>query len=377
MHATGLPTGDSPLKQPVTTRVVEAAEIDQVMRFLRTHWNPNHILGRDREFLLWQLSPERCRGFEQAGLSAAALWAGDELVGILGAIGCRFNGNGTVIDGAWLCNLLVLPQYRALGGFMRLMSFVHRLPISVVGVVRFVPAVHELYRAMRYHIGDRLFRFVRIVDPVQTAQIAVGQEWNDKTRLAYSQISVSCSLKSATALNGKWDRFWQRFTQRGYFGTNRDSGYMTWRYLAHPRLKHVVKLAETAEGEICGAAVYRVEQVKDHPVRVMRLLELMALDEASYERLIGAIARDADELGVAFVDHFTTRSLHSIFKGLGWHEEQEFGDAILPSLFQPLVQARREVNFGIRLLGASDLQRPDLMRQLHIVKSDSDQDRPS
>jgi hypothetical protein len=356
--------------------VVEAAEIDQVMRFLRTHWNPNHILGRDREFLLWQLSPERCRGFEQAGLSAAALWAGDELVGILGAIGCRFNGNGTVIDGAWLCNLLVLPQYRALGGFMRLMSFVHRLPISVVGVVRFVPAVHELYRAMRYHIGDRLFRFVRIVDPVQTAQIAVGQEWNDKTRLAYSQISVSCSLKSATALNGKWDRFWQRFTQRGYFGTNRDSGYMTWRYLAHPRLKHVVKLAETAEGEICGAAVYRVEQVKDHSVRVIRLLELMALDDPTYEQLIGAVSVEAEELGVAFVDHFTTRSLHSIFNDLGWHEEQEFGDAILPSLFQPLVRARREVNFGIRLLGASNLRGDDLMGRLHIVKSDGDQDRP-
>ena len=41
--------------------------------------------------------------------------------------------------------------------------------------VRHVPSeLDRLYRAMGYYTEDRLFRFVRIVDPEQMAQLIVG-----------------------------------------------------------------------------------------------------------------------------------------------------------------------------------------------------------
>jgi Acetyltransferase (GNAT) domain len=359
-------------------RPIDPAEIDRVLTFFRGYKRPQHILGQDRDFLLWQFSPERCRGFEQAGLSAIALWDDDEIVGFLGVIGCRFNWNGAICDGGWLCNLIVLPQYRAVGGWMRLMKSVHRLPIGVAGVVGFPPKIGQLYRAMGYHVRERLFRFVRIVDPQQTEQIVAGDGWRAELRpSSASQIMPDLRIETATSLDQRWDRFWQRFSERGYFGAHRDSSYMAWRYFGHPRMRHVVKLAAAPDGEICASAVYRVEQVKDHPVRLMRLLELMALDDPAYESIIGAVVRDAEELGVAFIDHYTTRPLHSVFQSAGWFEEEDVQDAVLPGLFQPLVRGRRNLNVGIRVLGPLAQNGADLTRDLYVVKSDGDQDRPS
>ena len=359
-------------------RFVDPSEIDQVLAFFRGYKKPEHILGRDRDFLVWQFSPERCRGFDKAGLSAVTLWDNDKLIGTLGVIGCAFNCNGAVIDGGWLCNLIVLPDYRAVGGWMRLMKSVHRLPIGAVGVVGFPPDVGQLYRAMGYHLRDRLYRFVRIVDLEQTGQIVAGDGWRAlPLPSAAPQVSSDLKIESVTVVDERWDRFWQRFSERGYFGTNRDSDYLSWRYLGHPRLQHVVKLAIGPDDEITGGAIYRVERLKDRPERLVRLLELMALDDSTYEGLLQTVTRDAEELGVAFIDHYSTRPPHPLFWDLGWFEENDVEDMVIPGLFQPLVASRRNLNVGVRLLGQSDRKDFGWNQYLHVAKSDGDQDRPS
>jgi hypothetical protein len=103
----------------------------------------------------------------------------------------------------------------------------------------------------------------------------------------------------------------------------------------------------------------------------------MALDNAAYESIIGAVVRDGDELEVAFIDHYTTRPLHSVFQSAGWFEEDDVQDAELPGLFQPLVRGRRDLNVGVRVLDPLIRDGGDLTRGLYVVKSDGDQDRPS
>jgi len=363
---------------PLVERFIDPTEIDRVLTFFRGYKQPQHILGQDRDFLVWQFSPERCRGFEGAGLAACTLWDDDEIVGFVGIIGSRFNRNGAVIDGGWLCNLIVLPDYRAVGGWMRLMKAVHRLPIGAVGVVGFPPKIGQLYRAMGYHMHDRLFRYVRIVDPEPTGQIVAGDGWRGYARpRSQPRTSSEVKIESVSALDRRWDSFWRRFSERGYFGTNRDSDHMTWRYLEHPRLQHVVKVATAPNGEIKGGAVYRVEQVRDGPQRLLRLLELVALDDATYAGLLQAVARDAEELGVAFIDHYTSRPLHAVFREEGWFEEEEAEDTVMPGLFQPLVSERWILNAGVRLLGPSAQADFGWTQHVLIVKSDGDRDRPS
>jgi hypothetical protein len=356
---------------------IDSSEIDRVMAFFRANKRPGHILGQDREFLTWQLSPRRCRGFEEAALSAIVLWDGSEIAGLLGVIGSQFNRDGAIVEGGWLCNLIVLPQYRAIGGWMRLMKSAHRLPLGAVGVVGFPTEIGRLYRAMGYSIRDRLYRFIHVVDPEQTERIVEGEDWRLRHASKATPLASETSITTVTALDARWDRFWERFTAVGYFGTHRDSAHMTWRYLSHPRLKHTVIVAAGLDGEIKGGAVYRIEQVRDRPERVMRLLELLALDEPTYAALLDAAKREGEVADVAFIDHYTSRSLPPTFANSGWFEESDVSNAVVPGLFQPLVKGRRSVNVGVRLLNSQAGQRVDLARDLHTVKSDGDQDRPS
>ena len=82
------------------------------------------------------------------------------------------------------------------------------------------------YRAMGYSIRDCLFRFIRIVDDEQTEYIVEGEDWRHaaRRRRHASEISVA----PVTALDARWDRFWERLAA-GYFGTHRDLS-LTWRY---------------------------------------------------------------------------------------------------------------------------------------------------
>ena len=65
-----------------------------------------------------------------------------------------------------------------------------------------------------------------------------------------------------------------------------------------------------------------------------------------------------------------------IVSGIDGDLQQLVWKRIAAGLFQPLVPARRDVNVAIRLLGSSGQRSPDWVRQLNIVKSDGDQDRP-
>jgi hypothetical protein len=358
-------------------RFIDSSEIDRVLAFFRANKRPGHILGQDREFLTWQLAAERCKGFEESGLSAITLWDDGDIAGMLGVIGTKFNRDGAIVEGGWLCNLIVLPQYRAIGGWMRLMKSAHRLPFGAIGVVGFPPNIGRLYRAMGYSIRDALYRFIRVVDPEQTEAIVDGDDWRLPRSAEVEELASGITVASVTDLDARWDRFWQRFTATDYFGTHRDSAYMTWRYLKHPRLEHTVMVAAAPDGEITGGAVYRIEQVKDRPERLMRLLELVALDEPSYHALLQAATRDAEGLGVAFIDHYTSRSLHPTFERAGWFEESELASTVVPGLFQPLVKGRRSMSVGVRLLDPSATNGEGLAGSLHAVKSDGDQDRPS
>ena len=102
------------------------------------------------------------------------------------------------------------------------------------------PEIGQLYRAMGYHIREHLYRFIRIVDPSrQKRSLSVTVGVLGFARCPWRQMRPISELKSPTSLDQCWDRFWQRFSEQGYFGANRNSSYINWRYLRHPRMQHL------------------------------------------------------------------------------------------------------------------------------------------
>ena len=112
-------------------------------------------------------------------------------------------------------------------------------------------------------------------------------------------------------------------------------------------------------------------------MRLLRLLELMALDDTAYRSVLGAVARHGEELGVAFVDHYTARPLHAVFGMRDGSKRAIFRIRWCRDYFSRSSRERRDLNVGVRLFGSLARDGVDLTRDFLVVKSDGDQDRPS
>lgn len=362
----------------IVERFVTPDEIDATMAFFRRYWGEKHILGNDRTFLKWQMSPERSPTFAGAGLAALTHWDDGRLIGLIGIQTMPFNCNGEVADSAWLCNLLAAPDYLSQGIGLKLMTGVHRLPIAGIAAAGINLKVIPMYRAMRYHCLDALPRFIRIVNVDAAAALLLGESKHKVLSLPppSAHSAASYRVEVASVVPQDWNAFWDAYTRRGYFGTHRDSDFIRWRYLDHPRLDYRLRVLRDSSGKLTGASVHRFEQIRDRDEKLLRLVEVLADDDDAWDALLADSERLALDAGVAFVDHYTSRPSAALTRR-GWYEESEVEGIITPSLFQPLLPQTRRINMAIRLLGDTPWKSTPWRENLHVVKTDGDQDRPS
>lgn len=359
-------------------RFVEPSEIDAVLEFFRLYWGSNHILGNDREYMVWQMSPERSPVFAGAGLAAVTYWDDGRLVGLIGVQSMPFNCDGDVADSAWLCNLGAAPEYLPRGVGTKLMTAVHRLPIAGIGAAGINLAVIPMYRAMRYHCLDSLPRFIRIVDVDSAACLIGGERARDVlVHRDSAKAGGTTSVRESSSVPDDWQIFWDGYTRRGYFGTQRDAGFIVWRYLQHPRLDYRLAVARDDAGVLVGASVYRIEQVRNRSEKLLRVLEIIAASDDVWDALLAHVEEIGVAHGVAFADHYSSRPHVVALRQRGWYEEDDHRDLITPSLFQPWLQHKRRINLAVRLIGATPWKGRAWKENLHVVKSDGDQDRPS
>lgn len=359
-------------------RFIAPSEIDAAMEFFRLYWGANHILGNDREFMIWQMSPDRSPIFAGCGLAALSYWDGPRLVGLIGVQSMPFNYNGQSADSAWLCNLQAAPEYLAIGIGTKLMTGVHKLPIAGIGAAGINLKVIPMYRAMRYHCLDRLPRYIRIVDVDRAAALLAGDDLAPLLSRppATGRSATSLTVEEAAVCPDDWDAFWDDYARQGYFGTHRDSAFIGWRYLGHPRLDYRLTLARDTQGRIAGASIHRLETIQDRDDRLVRVVEIIATAADAWDALLANAERIGLAAGATFVDHYTSRPLAAAFRDRGWYEEDDVPAIVTPGLFQPLLRQTRKVNLAVRLLHDTPWKAGQWRENLHVVKSDGDQDRP-
>lgn len=363
----------------VTLRFIEPGEIDDTVEFFRRYWGEGHILARDRRFLEWQLSPRRSPVFEDAGLAALGCFHEGRMVGMVGLQATDFNCDGDVAPGVWLTNLMSAPDFVEHGIGTKLMTGAHRLPFNCYGLIGINLSVIPMYRAMRYHCADATPRFFRVIDREAASRLFSG----DGVQAFLSEVReprigpANGIAVSETSPPEDWDAFWTRYTQRGHFGIHRDAAFLRWRYIEHPRFDYRLLFARDQAGRMVGGAVWRMERIRDRDEQVMRLIEITAVEDDAYEALLSAVEGIGQAARVAFVDHYSMRPNEDVFRAQGWINEFERPDVIVPSLFQPLVPQSRKMNWATRIIGLDDWKSRDWSANIHIAKSDGDQDRPN
>jgi hypothetical protein len=217
-----------------------------------------------------------------------------------------------------------------------------------------------------------LRRYVRILDPIAAAQLA-GRDDVTFDAPEIRPLDTSASVTRVDAFGDDASELWNRTWGASAAGGQRSAEFLNWRYVSHPRFAH--RLFELRrDGTLEGLAVSRLEQVKDSPLRVARLLELVA-DERHAPALLTAAADDAAGAGAAMIDFFiATARLDAALRSSGFVDGDQPPASFIPVLYQPIDRSRTGILFMANLRNAPDAA---AISEWYVTKSDGDQDRPS
>jgi len=135
-----------------------------------------------------------------------------------------------------------------------------------------------------------------------------------------------------------------------------------------------------SDGAVEGIAVWRIEQVRDRPIRVLRIVEFLG-SAAAQEVLVRAALDAARDAGAAVGDFYcaSPRVARPLAQAGFALAPTDAAGGLLPSRFQPLESQYFPMTTLLRLPGAWRGRVQDLLDEgrLYITKSDGDQDRPT
>ncbi len=347
--------------------------IPSVQSFFADMYWPTYILSQDESFLRWQFGPTPASRNASADYHLILGLVDDQIKGCLGYIPVDLTACGRVYRSAWAANWMVDESTRRLGmGPLLMRELTKRFDITLaLGGNR---DAHDLLPRMGWTDFGWLSRYVRVLDVEAAAQLTEPAElrWPLYLALAAPDLSEG-SVTQVDAFGGDATTLWDSGAGVRVAGTRRSAEFLNWRYANHPTFTH--RLFERRRGgRLTGLAVVRIEQVRDMPVRVARILELLT-DDGRLASLLGAVVEDAAAEGAAIADFFCgTRRFDSALREAGFFDGSEPSVTRIPMLFQPLDRGRAGILFMAHLQKAREVSAAS---EWYVTKSDGDQDRPS
>ncbi|MFL5732339.1 MAG: hypothetical protein ACJ78Q_03985 [Chloroflexia bacterium] len=328
-----------------------------------------------------------------------------EIKACLGYVPLEISIAGRVVRGAWLGNWMADPDQRQYGlGLLLMRQLMKEFEITLTVGANVM--ARSLFNRMGWTDFGPLPRYVCVLDASEAARltengtldwpVSTGSEFSGlNSQLARDNIELkaqdagSFSTGMVDRFDGDATQLWDREWGERVAGTRRSAEFLNWRYAEHAVLPY--RLFEARRGgRLVGIAVYRIERVRDIPVRVGRIVELVAEGDAE-EGLLDGVIEDARAEGVAVLDFFCTsaRPVETLSR-LGFLPGENEAAARIPMLFQPLDRRRSGILFLAYLRGqaqggqaqgaapttgtrAFDLRALDW----YVTKGDGDQDRPN
>jgi hypothetical protein len=390
-------TAGSDLVRDAALRIELCRERDvpALMRFIGTEWHHDHVLGRDERLLRWQFAPQLLGGQHAPGPTVMLAWLDGAIVGMLGLTGFALNVFGERCTAMWLSHWFATPAHRARNVALRLMWAARDLRVDAVATLGANDVSGKLLACLGLEGIPSLPRWVGVfdlaaaaelvcaanpaLDPAVAAAVCRGHLVDLETGAEPSDGFRAAGWSTATA--AAWDRFWNGELAPRLVGAHRDAAYLTWRYVSHPRFAYRVGCAERAsDGAVEGIVVWRVEQVRDRPTRVLRIVEFLG-SAAAEGVLVRSVCEAARDSGAAMGDFYcaSAQAAQALTRAGFQRAPTDSASVVLPSRFQPLESGFFPMATLVRLPGAWRGRLRELLAdgRLYITKSDGDQDRPN
>ena len=341
----------------VNGRIEDAGRLQS---FFSEMYHPGYVLSRSEPFLRWQFASAPSPG--RQGLDVKLALVDNVIAGCVGFIPIQLTVAGTEVRGAWAANWMVDDRHRRLGLGPLLIRELGRefdVTLALGGNLD----AHALLPRMGWTDFGNLTRYVGILDPRQAALLG------DVTDLAAVALDGDGAAENVSAIADDATGLWDRLSHT-VIGTRRTADYLRWRYVSHPLFTY--RMFELRrDGALVGLGIYRLEQARDLPLRVGRIVEVIGGREEAAP-LVRSMARDAAAQGAAIMDFFCSRP--SLGPGLEAAGFSPHVSARFPMLFQPIDRTRSGVLFMADLRKCAATATP---AEWYVTTADGDQDRPN
>jgi hypothetical protein len=346
--------------------------VPAVQEFFGAMYSPQYIMARDSSFLRWQFSGLNGHGASDPLHLKVAL-VDDKLAGCVGYIPVEIQIGDRRMSAAWAANWMVDDSYRRLGLgplLMRELSKGFELTLALGGN----SDAHQLLPRMGWTDFGMLPRHVCVLNAESAAALTeTGRlDWPLPIPPVAQPVAPSAVIQEVEQFDDRATALWDDTYGKTGAGTRRSAAFLNWRYQRHPNFNYVLLEAHRA-GRLDALAVYRLEQVKDMPVIVLRIVELIASAEAA-PAMVNALVEAGRAHGAAVIDFFcSSHRLDETLLQHGFLSDVEGPAATIPMLFQPVDRSRTGVLFLANLRQAPASAAADW----YVTTADGDQDRPS
>ena len=349
-------------------------QVPALRDFMGRMYRRDYPFCANEDLFKWQFSGPGSSG-EPEQFHVKLAFIDDRIAGCLGYIPVELNVGEGILAAAWTANWMVDPAQRRLGLGPLLMRELTR-EFDVTLVVGLSGEARSLLPRMGWTALPDLDRYVCVLDPEGASKLTDSGllEWPaEAIERAAACSSWRSEVKRVSEFGAEATALWDRLCARGPFaGTRRSAEFLNWRYATHPSSRYRLFEAHR-DGALSGFAVYRVESVRDVPLKVGRLVELASMD--SSDELIDVLLEDSRREGVVALDFFcSTPQPFGVMDRKGFLSPGNPASEQVPILFQPIDRRRKAIPFMAYL---KNVEESVERFSWYVTKGDGDQDRPN
>ena len=181
-------------------RLAKLDETKAIQEFFKRNYGKSHSLAMNKNLFLWQFQTNDHYKENDKQLDILIALHDNRIVGALGLIFNKFRFTNTVLEGVWLCNLVVDEEARKFGTGIFLMSFVQKLQVDIIATIGINEEIFYIYQKNNFHTVDNIERFITVLNPVAFEAIThrkllkIKRKHPLKPSLAFSGTSLLSTL---------------------------------------------------------------------------------------------------------------------------------------------------------------------------------------
>lgn len=329
----------------IIIRFAELNDFDRIMYFIKSNWNENHILAKNKQLMKYEhvFNKEFRYVLAEDSLSK-------NIYGICGFI----KSNSSDKSDLWTVVWKTIKSPNVMLGIDILKFIKEKTNCRIIASCGINPNTVSIYEFLNYTTG-RLNHYYRLADK-NKYNVAIINEKKIlpvlESKLKLKTINSFHELSSIFYLN--------KYEERKPY---KDFEYIKHRYFEHLKYKYKIYGIDNGKDVIDSILIGR--EIVQNEVKVFRIVDFIGLDE-DLVHVSNSMQELIEDNCYEYIDFYCHGIDHNIMTKAGFTLKDGSDNNVIPNYFEPFEQKNVDINYF-----TNDNE------EFYMFKADGDQDRPN